>query len=220
MGEWLGSRFHRSRRSNERFRMMGRRRRDIERDLLRRTRERDLERLLLSVDLDLFLLTGERDLERLFLVLDLDRDFLRRVDDLERDLQRRAGLLDLDRFFRLAGGETDFLFLTGDLDRLLLDADFDLAGEVDLDRERFRRGEIDFLRPAGDFLAGDAEVEDCRCFVDVFFIGDLDGEDPERQSVRTTSGETDLEVACSSGSSSEELVGLPAPFGSSTAESD
>lgn len=83
IGEWLGSRFHRSRRSNERLRNAGLRCRELERDLLERDRrfrvvdrerdrlflpgERDLERLPSSLDFDLFLLAGDRDFERLFL---------------------------------------------------------------------------------------------------------------------------------------------------------
>lgn len=91
---------------------------------------------------------------------------------------------------------------------------------MDLDREHLHEGEVDIFLPAGDrdFLVGDADVEDCRCFENVFLMGDL-GEDLERRSAGTVSGETDLEVACSSGSSSEELVGLLAPVGSSSAES-
>lgn len=92
---------------------------------------------------------------------------------------------------------------------------------MDLDREHLHEGEVDIFLPAGDrdFLLGDAEVEDCRCFENVFLMGDLEGEDLERRSAGTVSGETDLDVACSSGSSSEELVGLLATFGSSSAES-
>lgn len=107
-GEWLGSRFHRSRLSKEWPRNTGLLRRDAEGDLLDRecrvldrerdrlflAGDRDFDRLPFSGLFDLFLRGGERDLDRLF----------------------RAGDLDLDRF------------LLGDLDfeRLVLVRDLDL----------------------------------------------------------------------------------------------
>lgn len=143
-GEWLGSLFHRSRRSKERLRNTGRLPRPLDRDLRLRSDERDLERLLLSPDLDLFLRPVERLLDRLLLSWDLDlllplrafgeRDRLfragERVLDLwvlprdldrerlrraERDLRRRAGLRDFERLFFFSGVTESFLF-AGDLD--------------------------------------------------------------------------------------------------------
>lgn len=139
-GEWLGSRFHRSRRSKERLRNTGRLPRPLDLDLRLRSEERErlprspdldlfrrpverlLDRLLRSVDLDLLLpralgerdrllRAGERERDRWDLPRDLVRDRLRRA--LERDLRRRAGLLDF-RFF--LSGETDSFFLAGDFD--------------------------------------------------------------------------------------------------------
>lgn len=78
MGEWLGSRFHLSRLSNDFPRNTGLLRRDIERDLLVRVC-RALDR-----DLDLLFL-GERDLDLLFRAGDLDFDrFLLGDFDFER----------------------------------------------------------------------------------------------------------------------------------------
>lgn len=130
-GEWLGSRFHRSRplnlcAPNPPPRLLREPERDL--DLLFRPDERDLERLRRpgERDFDLFLL-GDLDLERFVRVLDLDRDFF-----------LRGGVLDF--FFLLREDDLDFLLFTGDFD---LDLDFRFL-EVDL--ERFLSGELDVER--------------------------------------------------------------------------
>lgn len=153
MGEWLGSRFHRSRLSKEWPRNTGllRPERDTERDLL------DREWRALERDRDLLFLVGDRDFERLL----FSRLF---------DLFRRAGERDLDRLFRT--GDLDLeRFLLGDLDfeRLALvwdlDLDFSLCG-IDLER--------DFLRRAGD-LDVDLFLWLCEEDLDLrFLVGVLD----------------------------------------------
>lgn len=78
-GEWLGSRFHRSRLSKDRPRNAGLLRRETERDLL------DRDRRALDRERDLLFLAGERDLDLLFRVGDLDFDRFRLGDfDFER----------------------------------------------------------------------------------------------------------------------------------------
>lgn len=186
-GEWLGSRFQRSRLSNERLRNTGRLPRPRDLDLRLRSEERDLDRLLLSPDLDLFLRPAERLLDRLLLSADLDlllprplgeRDRLLRVGerDLDRralvrdfecerfrragdlDLRRRAGLRDFDRRFFFSDGETESRFLTGDLDLEGFFLDADL--DVDLRGDEVERDSL--LLSAGegegDFDFGGAEL--------------------------------------------------------------
>ena len=133
-GEWLGSLFHRSRRSKERLRNAGRRPRPLERERRRRLGERECERFRRPAERLLdrlgvldrlrarpagerlrLLRAGERDLDRRVLARDLERDFRRRAAERERLARRRwAGLRDLERRFLRSGG--DAFFLTGDLD--------------------------------------------------------------------------------------------------------
>lgn len=143
-GEWLGSRFHRSRRSKERLRNTGRLPRPLDLDLRLRSEERDLERLLRSPDLDLFRRPVERLLDRLLRSVDLDllllralgeRDLLLRAGerererdrwDLPRDLERDRLRRALERDLRRRVGLLDFrFFLSGETDFFLL-GDFDL----------------------------------------------------------------------------------------------
>lgn len=168
IGEWLGSRFHRSRLSKEWPRKAGLLRRDIdldrlarvwrgldlERDLLFFTGERDFDRLALSGVLELFFRVGDRDLDRLFRIGDLDLErFLLGDFDFERLVRVRD--LDLDFALRLADFERDFLLLAGDLDADLFftsrEDDLDLlflVGEfvlslalIDFDLDRDLRGD-------------------------------------------------------------------------------
>lgn len=110
-GEWLGSRFHRSRWLNILLLKPPLLRREPDLDLLDRERDLrlDLDRLLLSRELDLFFRSGEWDPD-FFLFGDLDLECLVRA-------------LDLELFFR-EGDDLD-AFFTGDLDRdIFLDFEF------------------------------------------------------------------------------------------------
>lgn len=200
-GEWLGVRFHLSRRSSGKplllrreldCDLLDRERRALDRDLLLLAGERDFERLLLSADLDLLLRAGDRDFDRFFLVgdLDLDRFLLGDLDceclalilDLERNLRFLPADFDLDRLFlegdfdldfflRLRDGDLDFLFLVGDFD-----LDFFRVVDFVLDCF-FCEIEVDLER---FWLEGDLELDllflegllDFECF---FCVGDFEG---------------------------------------------
>lgn len=127
-GEWLGSRFHRSRPLNRCAPNPPLLRLEPERDLdlLFRPEERDLERLRRP---------GERDFD-LFFFGDLDLERFDRVLDLDRDLLLREGVLDF--FFLLREDDLDFLLFSGDFD---LDFRF-----LDPDLERFFSGELEAER--------------------------------------------------------------------------
>lgn len=122
-GEWLGSRFQRSRPLNRCAPNPPLLRLEPERDLdlLFRPEERDLERLRRP---------GERDFDFFFLG-DLDLERFDRVLDLDRDLLLREGVLDF--FFLLREDDLDFFLFPGDFDFRFLEPDL----------ERFRPGELE-----------------------------------------------------------------------------
>lgn len=181
-GEWLGSRFHLSRLSNERLRNTGRLPRPLDLDLRLRSEERDRDRLLLSPDLDLFLRPVERLLDRLFLSVDLDLLLPRALG--ERDRLLRAGERDLDR--RILDLDLECDRLRRVVEREVLDFRR-RAGLRDFDRRFFLSdGETDSL-----FLTGDLDLD---CFLlDVDLDVDRRGDDVGREAFRRSVGERDFD---------------------------